>query len=87
MFKNKRTFNARIEGDFRLSKYPHLDERVVLSVGQQVMCIANNSVGGYQNGTLGIVESISSDAVDILTANGTHVTVSQYTWKQYSFFL
>lgn len=86
VFKDKRTFNARIEGDFRLSKYPHLDERVVLSVGQQVMCIANNSVGGYQNGTLGIVESISSDAVNILTANGTHVTVSQYTWKQYSFF-
>lgn len=85
-FKNKTRFIARLEGDFQLSRYPHLDERVVLSVGQQVMCIANSSSDGYQNGTLGVVEGISSDSVQVLTSNNTHVTVQKHTWKQYKFF-
>lgn len=85
-FSSKRKYVARLEGDFQLSKYPHLDDKVELAIGQQVMCIANNSAGGYQNGTLGIVEGITTDGVQVLTSNGTHVTVAKHTWKQYKFF-
>ena len=86
VFKEKKRFIARLEGEFQLSRYPHLDEHVVLSIGQQVMCIANNGSEGYQNGTLGVVEGISSDSVQVLTSNNTHVVVQKHTWKQYKFF-
>lgn len=86
VFKEKKRFIARLEGEFQLSRYPHLDEHVVLSIGQQVMCIANNVSEGYQNGTLGVVEGISSDSVQVLTSNNTHVVVQKHTWKQYKFF-
>lgn len=86
VFSSKRRYVARLEGDFQLSRYPHLDEKVELAIGQQVMCIANNSAGGYQNGTLGVVEGITTDGVQVLTSNNTHVTVAKHTWKQYKFF-
>jgi ATP-dependent exoDNAse (exonuclease V) alpha subunit len=86
VFKEKKRFIARLEGEFQLSRYPHLDEKVELAIGQQVMCIANNSAGGYQNGTLGVVEGITTDSVQVLTSNDMHVIVQKHTWKQYKFF-
>lgn len=86
VFDKKVHYHARVEDDFQLSKYPHLETHVALSIGQQVMCTANNYAEGYQNGTLGIVEGLSSDSVQVLTAKGAHVSVQKYTWKQYRFF-
>jgi ATP-dependent exoDNAse (exonuclease V) alpha subunit len=84
-FKMKKHYRARIEDEFHLSKYPHLESHISLSVGQQVMCTANNKSGGYQNGTLGVVESMSEDSVQIVTKNNTHVSVGKATWKEYAF--
>lgn len=85
-FSQRRTYFAEVVGEFGLNSHPHLENRITIAVGQQVMCIGNNPEEGYQNGTIGIVENLSSDFVRIRKLDGTVVYVKHQKYEEYKYF-
>ena len=77
-------FRADITGEATISDVL-IDDPLRLKVGANVMTVVNNSDGGYQNGTFGVVERVYylSDVpyVDVRLCSGRLVSVSPYTWE------
>jgi len=66
------------------SKSPGSDiaeEKLVLKKGAQVMFTKNNSDGGWVNGTLAVVESLSKDVVTARLESGFVVEVRRTQWE------
>ena len=76
------TYNATITDTFPESMYP-IDEQLVLKVGARVMFIKNDSSSEklYYNGKLGVVASLSKQAINVLCDDGTEVNVHNEVWE------
>ena len=84
-FNKRMVYHAEISGDYDLRKNPIVKERVEIAVGQQVMCLFNNYIEGYQNGTLGRVQYVLPEKVGIITSDGERKEVKMDTWNNYEF--
>ena len=76
------TYKATITDTFPESMYP-IDEQLTLKVGARVMFIKNDSSTDklYYNGKLGIVTSLSKQAINVLCDDGTEVNVHNEVWE------
>ena len=76
------TYHATITDIFPESMYP-IDEQLTLKVGARVMFIKNDSSTDklYYNGKLGVVTSLSKQAIHVLCDDGTEVNVHNEVWE------
>ncbi|MBR5827780.1 MAG: AAA family ATPase [Paludibacteraceae bacterium] len=76
------TYKATITDTFPESMYP-VDEQLTLKVGARVMFIKNDSSTDklYYNGKLGVVTSLSKQAINVLCDDGTEVNVHNEVWE------
>ena len=76
------TYKATITDTFPESMYP-IDEQLTLKVGARVMFIKNDSSTEklYYNGKLGVVTSLSKQAINVLCDDGTEVNVHNEVWE------
>ena len=76
------TYKATITDTFPESMYP-IDEQLTLKVGARVMFIKNDSSSEklYYNGKLGVVTSLSKQAINVLCDDGTEVNVHNEVWE------
>ena len=76
------TYKATITDTFPESMYP-IDEQLILKVGARVMFIKNDSSTDklYYNGKLGVVTSLSKQAINVLCDDGTEVKVHNEVWE------
>ena len=76
------TYKAKITDTFPESMYP-IDEQLTLKVGARVMFIKNDSSTDklYYNGKLGVVASLSKQAINVLCDDGTEVNVHNEVWE------
>ena len=75
-------YRATITDTFPESMYP-IDEQLVLKVGARVMFIKNDSSSDklYYNGKLGVVTSLSKQAINVRCDDGTEVNVHNEVWE------
>lgn len=71
-------------GKFDFKKYPFLSEMVEIKKEMQVMCLKNNTIKGYQNGTIGKVLDFSYQDV-IITTNKGICAVEREKWEQFEY--
>ena len=76
------TYKATITDTFPESMYP-IDEQLTLKVGARVMFIKNDSSTDklYYNGKLGVVTSLSKQAINVRCDDGTEVNVHNEVWE------
>lgn len=76
------TYKAMITDTFPESMYP-IDEQLTLKAGARVMFIKNDSSTDklYYNGKLGVVTSLSKQAIHVLCDDGTEVNVHNEVWE------
>ena len=76
------TYKATITDTFPESMYP-IDEQLILKVGARVMFIKNDSSTDklYYNGKLGVVTSLSKQAINVRCDDGTEVNVHNEVWE------
>lgn len=74
------TYTAEILKDFNIDHAP-CDKELQLRVGARVMTLTNNRAQGYCNGSLGVVEKIEDDKIEVLLDNGCYVVVEKFTWE------
>ena len=76
------TYKATVTDTFPESMYP-IDEQLTLKVGARVMFIKNDSSTDklYYNGKLGVVTSLSKQAINVLCDDGTEVHVHNEVWE------
>jgi hypothetical protein len=76
------TYKATVTDTFPESMYP-IDEQLTLKVGARVMFIKNDSSTDklYYNGKLGVVTSLSKQAINVLCDDGTQVSVHNEVWE------
>ena len=76
------TYKATITDTFPESMYP-INEQLTLKVGARVMFIKNDSSTDklYYNGKLGVVTSLSKQAINVLCDDGTEVNVHNEVWE------
>ena len=75
-------YKATITDTFPESMYP-IDEQLTLKVGARVMFIKNDSSTDklYYNGKLGVVTSLSKQAINVLCDDGIEVNVHHEVWE------
>ena len=76
------TYKATITDTFPESMYP-IDNQLTLKVGARVMFIKNDSSTDklYYNGKLGVVTSLSKQAIHVLCDDGMEVNVHNEVWE------
>ena len=76
------TYQAKVKDTFPESMFP-MDMALTLKVGARVMFIKNDSSQEklYYNGKLGVVNSLSKDAINVTCEDGTVVDVHTETWE------
>ena len=76
------TYQAKVKDTFPESMFP-MDMALTLKVGARVMFIKNDSSQEklYYNGKLGVVTSLSKDAINVTCEDGTKVDVHTETWE------
>lgn len=75
-------YQATIKDTFPESMFP-MDQTLSLKVGARVMFVKNDSSAEkcYYNGKLGIVTSLSQEAINVTCEDGTVVDVHKETWE------
>lgn len=76
------SYHARVKDTFPESLFP-MDQTLILKVGARVMFIKNDSSQDklYYNGKLGVVTSLTKDAINVTCEDGTVIDVHQETWE------
>jgi hypothetical protein len=76
------TYQAKVKDTFPESMFP-MDMALTLKVGARVMFVKNDSSQEklYYNGKLGVVTSLSKDAINVTCEDGTKVDVHTETWE------
>ena len=76
------SYSAKVKDNFPESMYP-IDPTLLLKVGARVMFIKNDSSTDklYYNGKLGVVTSLSKEAINVTCDDGTVVNVHEETWE------
>lgn len=78
------TYIAKVEGDFMkigTSNIP-VDIELKLKKGAKVMFVKNDSEKQWVNGTIGIVEELEENYVEVKLKNGNIVKVSTMVWQK-----
>ncbi len=81
--RQKYSFAARVTGQFRPALFP-TDEILTLKQGAQVMFIKNDALKRYVNGTVGIVNDITSEEIKVSIAQHEKeeiVSIERYEWE------
>ena len=76
------SYHATVKDTFPESMFP-MDQTLSLKVGARVMFVKNDSSQEklYYNGKLGVVTSLSRDAIHVTCEDGTIVDVHKETWE------
>ena len=76
------SYQAIIKDTFPESMFP-MDQTLTLKVGARVMFVKNDSSAEkcYYNGKLGVVTSLSQEAINVTCEDGTIVDVHKETWE------
>lgn len=76
------SYQATIKDTFPESMFP-MDQTLSLKVGARVMFVKNDSSAEkcYYNGKLGVVTSLSTNAINVTCEDGTVVDVHKETWE------
>lgn len=75
------SFQAEIQNDFPEFLYP-VDSVLILKKGAQVMFVKNDASKQFYNGSIGVVEALSSEEIWVrLTNENTLVLVKKYEWE------
>lgn len=83
--KPTHVFKATLTGDFN-PKSANCDLELKLRVGARVMITKNDGdVGQYYNGTLGVVDKITSEVITVLTDEGKKVAIYPNEWESYKY--
>lgn len=75
--------DRKLEKESLSSAFPGVPEEIAVYKGQQVMCIANDSDSGYQNGTIGKVVDFKNGCPVVSTADGRRFVVKRHTFTRY----
>lgn len=85
------TYTAETYGDFVIKEKDKdkrkkldlpADMELILKVGAQVMFCKNDANGRWVNGTLGKVEKLADDSIDVKLENGYVVSVEKTSWEK-----
>lgn len=84
LYAEGRAYHASIEGSINQDDKP-TDEVLELKLGMQVMTVANNEKEGYRNGTIGVVEALNDDNIDVRLSDGSLICVREKSWDIYDY--
>lgn len=73
------TYTGQIEGKFNKNNFPAPME-LTLKIGARVMFVKNDSNHLWVNGTLGTVENLSEEDIEVVLDNGLLVNVDRERW-------
>ena len=73
------TYTGQIEGKFNKNNFPAPME-LTLKIGARVMFVKNDSNHLWVNGTLGTVETLSEEDIEVVLDNGLLVNVDRERW-------
>ena len=73
------TYTGQIEGKFNKNNFPAPIE-LTLKIGARVMFVKNDSNHLWVNGTLGTVETLSEEDIEVVLDNGLLVNVDRERW-------
>jgi ATP-dependent exoDNAse (exonuclease V) alpha subunit len=82
---NTTTYKSFVKGIFDMSKLTKKDFEVNLKPDMQIMCIKNNALENYQNGSLGKVVQCNLNSVEVELKNGSEVCVGRSETHQYEY--
>jgi ATP-dependent exoDNAse (exonuclease V) alpha subunit len=74
---------AKVSGNFQPSQYP-TDQLLNLKVGAQVMILRNDPEGNYVNGSLGIIQKLMDDEIELVMEQEgitSTVTLGPLSWE------
>lgn len=76
------TFRSFCTGKVSPSDKP-TDDFLQLKPGMQIMSLVNDRENRYQNGSLGVIESISEEdrSISVLFENGKQAAIQPFTWE------
>ena len=74
------TYEAMIDGTFEEKSYP-TDPKMKLRAGAQVMMLRNDQKKRWFNGTLGVIKSLTAEAIEVEFESGSH-WVEPCTWEK-----
>lgn len=77
---DSRFYNGKLKGDFATSALP-CDLSLELKVGARVMFARNHSERKFVNGSLGNIEKLNMDTVNVRLDNGETIEVKPETWE------
>ena len=75
-----RTYQATYEGDCREYK-DAVEEFITLKVGAQVVFTKNDESGRWANGTMGIVNELNDDFIEVVLETSELVNVERVKWE------
>lgn len=81
-----KTYEGFVSGEFDPSECL-AEKKIVLKIGVRVMSLVNDSMGRYQNGSLGTVTKLFSNSVMVEFDNGTTCEINETTWSSYRYEL
>ena len=73
-------FSATIDGDFPKDKFP-TDAALELKKGSQVMLVRNDVQGRWVNGTIGKIEFVSQDLLEVRLQDESIHSIERETWE------
>jgi ATP-dependent DNA helicase PIF1 len=74
-------FDAIVQDDFDEKSYP-ADKQLRLKRGAQVMMVKNDPNKRWVNGTLGVIQRLSNDLVEVSFPGGLTCAVEPLTWEK-----
>ena len=74
---DERTYTAIVDGDVNDGD-KFADDEIILKEGCKIMLTVNDQAGRYVNGTMGIVKTLRSDTIDVLTETGQVITIGKH---------
>jgi hypothetical protein len=74
------SFEATITGEFSEDKFP-TDARLDLKKESQIMFVRNDPVGRWVNGTIGKINFVSGDLLEVKLQDGTLHRIERETWE------
>lgn len=74
------TFDASINGEFSEDKFP-TNYTLELKKGAQIIFIKNDPQGRWVNGTIGKIQFVSNDLLEIKMQNGSIHGIGKETWE------
>jgi ATP-dependent DNA helicase PIF1 len=78
------SYKASLDGKFNAKLFP-ASERLSLKAGAQVMMVKNDVQGRWVNGSIGIVESLANENIQVRFSDGNLHAVERVSWENKSY--